>query len=88
MTIAAVSADDIEGAKTMVRRKQLGFPVLSDAKGEMLRAWGRWDEAESLGLASTFILRPDRSVVFFEDDGERFYRRPVIDRLLEVARGL
>lgn len=88
MNVAAVSADDLEGAKIMVDRKQLTFPVLSDPQGVMLKAWGRWDHGNGLGLASTFILRPSGEVVFFEDDGERFYKRPRVDRLLDVARGL
>lgn len=86
--VAAVSADDLEGATIMVTRQNLTFPVLSDPHGEMLRAWGRWDHGNGLGLASTFIVRPDLEVVFFEDDGERFYKRPRVDRLVHVAREL
>ncbi len=88
MKIVAVSADDGGGAKQMVERKGLTFPVLSDPKGTMLRAWSRWDERQELGLAGTFVLKPDGAAVFFEDDGERFTRRPDARRLLEVARGL
>lgn len=54
----------------------------------MLRAYQHWDERAGYGEAGTFILRPDRSVVFYEDDAERFYRRPRTARLLEVARAL
>lgn len=88
VTIAAVSADDLEGAKQVVARKGLTFPILSDPEGTMLRAWGRWDEKNGIGLATTFVLRADGTAVFFEDDGERFTRRPDARRLLEVARGL
>lgn len=88
VTVAAVSADDLEGAQTMVARKGLTFPVLSDPQGGMLRAWQRWDEEQGYAFAGTFVVRPDRSVVFFEDDAERFYKRPRVDRLLDVARSL
>ncbi len=88
MRVAAVSADDLDGAKQMVTRKGLTFPVLSDPQGTMLRAWSRWDPDNGLGLAGTFVLRPDGAPVFFEDDGERFTRRPDARRILEVARGL
>ena len=88
MRVAAVSADDLDGAKQMVARKGLTFPVLSDPQGTMLRAWSRWDAENGLGLAGTFVLRPDGVPVFFEDDGERFTRRPDVRRILEVARGL
>lgn len=88
MQVAAVSADDLDGAKQMVARKGLTFPVLSDPQGTMLRAWGRWDEKDGLGLASTFVLRADGAPVFFEDDGERYSKRPDVRRILEVARGL
>lgn len=88
VNVAAVSADDLEGAKIMVTRQNLTFPVLSDPQGVMLKAWGRWDDGNGLGLAGTFILRPNLEVVFFEDDGERFYKRPRVDRLLDVARKL
>lgn len=86
--VAAVSADDLDGAKQMVQRKSITFPILSDPQGTMLRAWGRWDEGDDLGLSSTFVLRADGSVVFFEDDGEKYYKRPDVRRVLEVARGL
>lgn len=72
----------------MVERKQLTFPVLSDPAGALLRSYQHWDANAEIGLAGTFIIRPDRSVVFYEDDGERFYRRPSSARLREVARGL
>lgn len=54
----------------------------------LLRAYQHWDERAGYGLAGTFIVRPDRSVVFYERDAERFYRRPRTARLLEVARAL
>ena len=72
----------------MTERKHLTFPVLSDPAGVLLRAYQHWDASAEIGLAGTFIIRPDRSVVFSEDDGERFYRRPSSARLREVARGL
>lgn len=72
----------------MVDRKQLTFTVLSDPQGGMLRAYRHWDEANGLGLAGTFVVRPDRSIVFYEDDGERFYRRPSAARLLEAVKAL
>jgi len=40
------------------------------------------------GLVLVLIIRPDRGVVVYEDDAERFYRRPRTARLLEVARAL
>ena len=84
----AVSADDLDGARTMVERKHLTFPVLSDPEGSLLKAYRHWDADAGYGLAGTFVIRPDRSVIFYEDDGERFYRRPSSARVLEVARGL
>ena len=83
-----MSADDLDGANIMVTRQNLTFPVLSDPQGAMLKAWGRWDHGNGLALASTFILRSNLEVLFFEDDGERFYKRPRTDRLLDVARSL
>lgn len=88
VAVAAVSADDLDGARAMVSREHLTFPVLSDPDGVMLKAWSRWDHGNGVGLAGTFILRPGGEVVFFEDDGERFYKRPRVDRLLDVARSL
>ena len=72
----------------MVDSKKLSCPGLSDPDGVMLKAWSRWDAGNGLGLAGTFILRPSREVVFFEDDGERFYKRPRTDRVVDVARTL
>ena len=86
--VAAVSADDLEGARKMVANKGVRFPILSDPKGGMLRAYQHWDSEAELGLAGTFVIRPDLSVVFYEDDGEKFYRRPSAARVLEVAHGL
>jgi peroxiredoxin len=86
--VAAVSADDLEGVHKMRDQKGVRFPLLSDPKGAMLRAYRHWDSESELGLAGTFVIRPDRSVVFYEDDGEKFYRRPSAARVLEVARGL
>ncbi|MBZ5711990.1 redoxin domain-containing protein [Nannocystis pusilla] len=86
--VAAVSADDLEGAKIMVERQHLTFPILSDTEGVMLKAWSRWDFGNGVGLAGTFIMDARGKVVFFEDDGERFYKRPRVDRVLDVARSL
>ena len=86
--VAAVSADSQDDAYRTVERLVLGFTLLSDPQGVMLRAYQHWDERAGYGQAGTFIVRPDRSVVFFEDDAERFYRRPRTARLLEVARAL
>jgi len=83
-----VSADDLEGAKIMVERQHLTFPILSDPAGVLLKSWQRWDFGNGVGLAGTFILDPRSRVVFFEDDGERFYRRPRVDRVVDVARTL
>jgi peroxiredoxin len=86
--IAAVSADDLDGAKIMIERTHVTFPILSDPTGVMLKSWSRWDFGNGVGLAGTFILGRDFAPVFFEDDGERFYKRPRIDRVLDVARTL
>ena len=83
-----VSADNLDDALRTVERFHLTFPVLSDPKGVLLRAYQHWDEHQGIGQAGTFIMRPDRGVVFYEDDAERFYRRPRTARLLEVARAL
>lgn len=72
----------------MVERKRLTFPVLSDPAGSLLKAYQHWDSEAEIGLAGTFVIRPDHSVAFYEDDGERYYRRPSSARVLEVARGL
>jgi peroxiredoxin len=72
----------------MVDRVHVTFPVLSDPKGALLRSYKHWDSESEIGLAGTFVIRPDRRVVFYEDDGEKFYRRPSAARVLEVARGL
>ena len=86
--MAAVSADDLEGAKIMIERQHLTFPILSDPEGVMLKSWQRWDFGNGVGLAGTFILDARFQAVFFEDDGERFYKRPRVDRVLDVARSL
>ena len=84
----AVSADSQDDAFRTVESQGLGFPLLSDPQGVLLRAYQHWDERAGFGLAGTFIVRPDRSIVFYERDAERFYRRPRTARLLEVARAL
>ena len=84
----AVSADSQDDAFRTIERQGLGFPLLSDPQGVLLRAYQHWDERAGYGQAGTFIVRPDRSIVFYEDDAERFYRRPRTERLLEVARAL
>lgn len=86
--VAAVSADDLEGVHKLIADKAIRFPLLSDPRGAMLRSYRHWDSESELGLAGTFVIRPDHSVVFYEDDGEKFYRRPSAARVLEVARGL
>jgi peroxiredoxin len=88
VNVVAISADDRDGALKMVERKRLTFTVLSDPNGGMLRAYRHWDDDSDLGLAGTFVVRPDRTIVFYEDDGERFYRRPSAARLLEAVRAL
>lgn len=72
----------------MVERLHIGFTILSDPQGMLLRAYQHWDADSGIGQAGTFIIRRDGSVVFYEDDAERFYKRPSTARLLEVVRGL
>ena len=71
----------------MVEKLLLPFPLLSDPQGQVIRAYGVWNEGEG-GIAqpAIFAIRPDGSLAW-QYVGQDFADRPTDDELFDSIRG-
>ena len=61
VSVAGVSLDDVGSHREFAEKYHLPFPLLSDAKGDVARAYGSLTSLGPLKFAKrhTFIIRPD-----------------------------
>ena len=84
--IAGISVDTPEQNAAMVEKLLLPFPLLSDPEGEVIRAYGVWDEKETIARPSTFML--DRTgEVRFQYVARDYADRPGTEALLLALEG-
>jgi len=63
-SVLGISGDSVEShVKWAEELGGIGYPLLSDADGKVARAFGVYDEKESVALRATFVMRRDRIVV-------------------------
>jgi peroxiredoxin Q/BCP len=65
--VVGVSRDSVASHKKFADKCALGFPLLSDPEGEVIRAYGAWGEKVLYGKRSEGILR---STVIIDPEGK------------------
>jgi hypothetical protein len=79
--------DPPENNARMVGKLLLPFPLLSDPRGELIRGYGLWDEAE--GVAAPSILVLDRTgEIRYHYSGSDFADRPGDEEIFAALDGL
>ena len=85
--VVAISVDQPNHSRIMIKRLGLGFPILSDADQSIQKAYGVQNpDTQELALHAVFVVNQDREVVYRKVAG----RRPLSQELLDAidhARG-
>lgn len=78
--VAAVSVDAPEQSAAVRRKLGLPFPILSDARREVVKAWGILNSRERGGIAkpAVFVVESDLRLRFYSTD-EHMARVPAAD---------
>lgn len=85
--LAGISVDPPENSARMVGKLRLPFPLLSDPRGELIRRYGLWDDAD--GVASPSVIVADRSrEIRYIYSGSDFADRPGDDEVFAALKGL
>jgi peroxiredoxin len=68
--LVAISVDSPRKCESVRRDLKLPFPILSDSRRDVVRAWDIFNAREKGGIAkpAVFILAPDRTVRFASVD--------------------
>jgi len=89
--VLGVSADTVKAQESFRNKHQLGVPLISDEKHEMLEAYGAWGEKSMYGRKFLGIIR---TTVLVGADGKvvKVWRNVRVDghadEVLEAARSL
>src|SRR5262249_26292823 len=77
-TVLGVSADSLKAQETFRNKHELGIPLVSDEKHEMLEAYGAWGEKSMYGKTFLGIIR---TTVLIGADGRvaRIWRHVKVD---------
>jgi len=85
--LAGISVDPPERGAGMASRLLLPFPLLSDARGELARLWGLWNEEEHVAVPSIVALDASGTVRYLYA-GEDFADRPEDEEVFATLDGL
>ncbi len=72
----------------MVEKLGLPFPLLSDPRGDLIKALGLWNEREGVSEPAIVVLDRGGSVRHLYSGGSDFSDRPPRDALLELLEGV
>jgi peroxiredoxin Q/BCP len=86
VALVGISVDPIENNHAMVATLLLPFPLLSDPEGRVIKAWGVWNEGESIAKPAIFAIGRDGSLAW-RFVGRDFADRPTDDELFNSLRG-
>jgi len=87
VSLAAISVDPVENNRAMVEKLLLPFPLLSDAEGGVIKAWGVWTDADG-GVARPSIFAIQKGgVIAWKYVGVDYADRPSDDELFASLRG-
>ena len=86
-SVAAISVDLPEVARTQAEDFKLAYPLLSDPDGATIRAYGVWHEDKKIALPAIVVV--DREgIIRWRRVSTSVLDRPEEDEVLEVVRGL
>lgn len=74
--------------RALAERLGLPFPVLSDARGDLIRDLGLWNEEEGVSEPAVVVIDGSGTVRHLYSGGRDFSDRPARDDLLAVLDGV
>ena len=84
---AAISVDPPAHNARMVGKLQIPFPLLSDPKGEVARAYGLWNERENVATPAVVIVNRSGEVAYLYV-GSDFADRPMDGEVFAALKSL
>jgi len=84
--ILAISRDTIEKSTITKEEFDIHFPVLSDQKTEVIRAYGVYSWEEGIAFPTTFIIDKGGIIRWHSPIGERVYSDTIIEELEKIAK--
>jgi peroxiredoxin 2/4 len=64
-SVIGISADDVESHRRWAKELGgVGYPLAADAKGEVARLYGVFDDKEQVAMRATFILDRQRTIAY------------------------
>lgn len=87
MRIAGVSVDPPGHNVAMVEKLELPFPLLSDARGELGKLYGVWNEDEGVEVPSIIVVDKSGEIRHLYS-GSDFADRPGDEEIFEALDGL
>lgn len=64
-SIVGISVDDVESHRQWAKELGgVGYPLAADAKGEVARLYGVFDDKEQVAMRATFILNRERAITY------------------------
>src|ERR1700728_1745833 len=64
-SIVGMSVDDVESHRRWAKELGgVGYPLAADAKGEVARLYGVFDDKEQVAMRATFILNRERTITY------------------------
>jgi hypothetical protein len=85
--IAGVSVDPPSNSEVMVEKLKLPFPLLSDARGELGKLYGVWNDNEGVEVPSIIVVDRSGEVQHFYS-GSDFADRPGDEEIFEALDSL
>lgn len=87
MRIAGISVDPPSHNVAMVGKLELPFPLLSDARGELSKLYGLWNEEEGVAVPSIIVVDPSGEIRYLYS-GSDFADRPGDAEIFEALDAL
>ena len=85
--LAGVSVDSSDRSAELVNKLLLPFPLLSDARGEVARAYGLWNDREGVAVPAIVVVDGSDEVRYLYE-GTDFADRPTDEELYAALDGV
>ena len=87
MSLVAISVDEPADSVGLANKIGISFPLLSDPGLKTALAYGVAMEGEEIAVPATFVVTPDKRIVF-ERVGESLTDRPSVSDILAQVDAL
>jgi peroxiredoxin len=82
--IAAVSVDAVDVSQQLALDLGLGFPLLSDDKGDLIKAYGVWEEEHGIAIPAIVVI--DRQgIIRWRRVSDSITDRPDEDIVIDIV---